>query len=138
MDELVQHFQRPEWYRATSLTERLELLRSDQRVECAPGDPLFAATIGGLGLTGLITWAEIQLRPVPGPAIRVEALPFAGLDEFFALSDESDKKCEYTVAWLHVLRSRGIFFRGDHTEGKPRAPIDGPTVARRRNGVTDG
>jgi FAD/FMN-containing dehydrogenase len=35
---------------------RIELLRSDRgRLECAPGDPLFAATVGGLGLTGLIT-----------------------------------------------------------------------------------
>ena len=33
MDELVQHFQRPEWYRATSLTERLELLRSDAGID---------------------------------------------------------------------------------------------------------
>jgi FAD/FMN-containing dehydrogenase len=101
---------------------RLELLRSDGRVECAPGDELFAATIGGLGLTGLITWAEIQLKPIRGPAMRVEAVPFGALDEFFALSDESDKRCEYTVAWLHVLRSRGIFFRGDHAVGKARAP----------------
>jgi FAD/FMN-containing dehydrogenase len=101
---------------------RLELSRSDGRVECAPGDELFAATVGGLGLTGLITWAEIQLAPVPGPAIRVEAVPFGALDEFFALSDESDAKHEYTVAWVHVLRSRGIFLRGDHVEGKARAP----------------
>jgi FAD/FMN-containing dehydrogenase len=107
---------------------RFELLRSDRRVECAPGDELFAATIGGLGLTGLVTWAEIQLKPVPGPALRVEAVPFSGLDEFFALSDESDAKHEYTVAWLHVLRSRGIFFRGDHAEGKARPPRSKPGV----------
>ena len=37
---------------------RLELLRSDgARLELGPGDALFAATVGGLGLTGLVTWA---------------------------------------------------------------------------------
>jgi len=104
---------------------RLELLRSDgQRLELGPGDELFAATIGGLGLTGLITWAEIALRPIPVAAVRTEAIPFAGLDEFLALSDESDGQCEYTVAWLDVFSNalRGIFFRGDHASGSPRAP----------------
>ena len=103
---------------------RLELLRSDGRVECAPGDPLFSATVGGLGLTGLITLAEIALAPIPGPAVRVEAIPFAGLDHFFALSDESDLRCAYTVAWLDVLAAshRGILFRGDHAAGPVRPP----------------
>ena len=102
---------------------RFELLRSNGRFECAPGDPLFDATIGGLGLTGLLLWAEIELKPAPGPAMRVEAIPFNGLDAFFALSEESDAKCEYTVAWIDVLRAeRGIFFRGDHAEGNKRAP----------------
>ncbi|HKB46127.1 MAG TPA: FAD-binding oxidoreductase, partial [Ktedonobacterales bacterium] len=67
---------------------RFELLRSSGRLECAPGDELFAATVGGLGLTGLITWAEIQLRRIPGPAVRSESIPFKTLDQFFALSDE--------------------------------------------------
>ncbi len=108
---------------------RFELLRSDRgRVECAFGDDLFAATVGGLGLTGLVTWAEIALRRVPGPAVRVEGIPFHGLDEFFALSEESDTKCEYTVAWFDVPRSRGIFLRGDHAEGAPRAPGRRPGV----------
>ena len=103
---------------------RLELLRTGGRVECAPGDPLFAATVGGLGLTGLITWAEIALDPVPGPAVRVEVIPFAGLDQFFALSDESDARSAYTVGWLDVLAPshRGIFFRGDHADGAVRPP----------------
>jgi FAD/FMN-containing dehydrogenase len=121
---------------------RLELVRSDgSRRELAPGDDLFAATIAGLGLTGVISWAEIALQRVPGPAIRAQAIPFRGLDEFFAISDESDTSHEYTVAWLDVTSSghRGVFFRGDHAEGavkKPRAratvPVDVPAV----NGLT--
>ena len=117
---------------------RLELLRSDGRVECGPGDPLFAATVAGLGLTGLITWAELQLRPVPGARIRNETIPFGSLDEFFALSAESDARFEYTVAWMDCLSrvGRGVFFRGDHAEGPaapPAArlavPIDFPSFA---------
>jgi len=109
--------------------QRLELVRSDRgRLECAPGDELFAATVGGLGLTGLVTWAEIQLRRVPGPAIRVETIPFRGLDRFFALSEESDAKSEYTVAWYDGLRGRGVFFRGDHAEGSRRAPGRKPGI----------
>jgi FAD/FMN-containing dehydrogenase len=110
---------------------RLELLRSDgERREHEPGDALFAATVGGLGLTGLVTWAEIALVPVPGPGVQVEAIPFAGLEEFFAISDESDARCEYTVAWLDVLAAshRGIFFRGHHAPGEIRPPRARATV----------
>jgi FAD/FMN-containing dehydrogenase len=104
---------------------RLELLRSDgQRLDLGPGDGLFDATVGGLGLTGLISTAEIALRRIPVAAVRTEAIPFAGLDDFLALCDESDAQCEYTVAWLDVFSrsQRGIFFRGDHAEGAVRAP----------------
>ena len=49
---------------------RLRLVRSDGgTIECGPAEnsELFAATIGGLGLTGVIVEAELQLRPVSGP-----------------------------------------------------------------------
>lgn len=118
---------------------RLELLRSDRgRVECGPGDALFGATVAGLGLTGLITWAELQLRAVPGERIRAETIPFGSLDEFFAIAAESDARFEYTVAWLDCLSSvgRGVFFRGDHCEGSAappsalvKVPVDFPSFA---------
>ena len=82
---------------------------------------LFEATIGGLGLTGLILWAEIQLKRVPGPWIDCEEIPFEKLQDFFELSLQSDESHEYTVAWMDCLASgenlgRGIFIRGDHSE----------------------
>jgi FAD/FMN-containing dehydrogenase len=101
-----------------------ELLRSTgERVLCRPGDPLFAATIGGLGLTGLITWAEIQLRPVRGPFIVRESVPFPNLDAFFEI-DAASANYEYTVAWIDGLspRTRGIYYRGDHSERPGTAP----------------
>lgn len=115
-----------------------ELLRSDgTRKRCTPVDDtdgLFAATVGGLGLTGLITGAELQLRRVPGPALEVENIRFGSLDEFFALSRASADSHEYSVAWIDCLasgkaRGRGHFTRADHatlsaTE-RPRMPGKG-------------
>ena len=104
---------------------RLELLRSDgSRHSLGPDDEgeLFSATVGGLGLTGMITWAQIQLRRVPGPWLEAESIRFDSLDEFFALSAESSATHEYTVAWIDCLASgkhlgRGHFLRADHASG---------------------
>jgi FAD/FMN-containing dehydrogenase len=110
----------------------LELLRGDgTRVVCGPSASaeLFRATVGGLGLTGLITWVELQLAPVPGAWMEVQATPFATLERFAELTAESDKTHAYTVAWVDGLArgsalGRGIFFRGNHVSGGevPRAP----------------
>jgi len=103
---------------------RFELLRSSgEHIVCSPSDHpvLFRATIAGLGLTGLILWAEIQLKPIPGAGIALERIRFRSLDDFFELS-AADGNFEYTVAWIDCLRrrdplGRGVFMRGDHTEG---------------------
>ncbi|TAE77371.1 MAG: FAD-binding oxidoreductase [Verrucomicrobia bacterium] len=119
---------------------RLALLRSDApQQECRAGDPLHAATIGGLGLTGIITWAELQLRPIRSAWLDVEWIRFHGLSEFLALSQESTT-WEHSVAWIDCLSTgkqgtRGIFIRGrwsDHAEldlhrdAKLRIPFDLP------------
>lgn len=121
---------------------RLKLLRSDgQRITCSPTQhtALFEATIGGLGLTGLILWAEIQLQRITNPYIDSELIRFASLDEFFALSAESDKNFAYTVSWVDLLVGeqalcRGIFMRGNHNQApelnqkppKKRVPLAVP------------
>ena len=95
----------------------LELLRSSgDRLQLKPNDPLFTATVAGLGLTGLITWARMQLIPVRSNQMSVESIRFEGLDGFFELSRESDASHDYTVAWVDCLasRGRGIFFRANH------------------------
>lgn len=99
-----------------------ELLRSDgSRRYCSwdENPEWFSATIGGLGLTGLITWAELQLKPIATPWIDSETIRFGSLDEFFALCAESDKDWEYTVAWIDCVGrrnrlGRGLFTRGNH------------------------
>lgn len=102
---------------------RLKLLRSNgQRLVCSPTEntELFRATIGGLGLTGLILWAEFRLKRIVNPYIDVEHIRFASLDDFFSISAESDRDYEYTVSWVDLLVGgaalcRGIFTRGNHS-----------------------
>jgi len=108
---------------------------SDGLVVCSPDENprMFCATIGGLGLTGVVAWADIQLRRVAGPWIDAELVPFQSLSSFLDLSRQSDGRFEYTVAWLDCFAGknpRGIFFRGNHsaeTEKKFR-PKGGPTI----------
>lgn len=115
---------------------RFELLRSSgERVLCSPTEnaDLFRATIAGLGLTGLILWAEIQLKRVPGPAIAMERIRFRDVDGFFELC-KSDRDFEYTVAWIDCLRrrgplGRGIFMRGDHAGAMDAAGHSARAVA---------
>lgn len=114
----------------------IELLRSDGRpVVCSPSEnpDLFAATVGGLGLTGLILAAVLRLGRIRAPWLRTEATPLGGLDDFFGRASEADAASEFTVAWIDCLSSgsrtgRGILFRGDWAEAgeAARAP------ARRR------
>jgi len=112
---------------------RLELLRSNgERLSCSPTDntPWFAATVGGLGLTGAIVSAELQLRRTPGPWMSVETIRFGNLEEFLALSEESDLSHEYTVAWIDCLakgsrRGRGLLQRASHTAEARAAPRRG-------------
>jgi FAD/FMN-containing dehydrogenase len=117
--------------------DSLELLRSDgSRIQCGPGDPsgLFEATVGGLGLTGLILWAEIRLRRICGPWMEVETLRFDGLADFFTLSTSSAANHEYTVAWIDCLArgsgmGRGLFMRANHA---PAIPAARPAAPGRR------
>ena len=94
---------------------------------------MLRATIGGLGLTGVIAWADIQLKRVAGPWIDAESVPFQSLSTFFDLSRESNDRFEYTVAWLDYFAGknpRGIFFRGNHAadHGKEFHPARGPKL----------
>ncbi|MBI5926247.1 MAG: FAD-binding oxidoreductase [Aquabacterium sp.] len=101
---------------------QFELLRSDgTRMVCSPQENAdwYAATIGGLGLTGLITWAEIQLKRVANPFLDTESIRFRSLEEFFELSTASERDFEYTVSWIDCAVTgkrlgRGLFNRGNH------------------------
>ncbi len=112
-------------HRAGTLGEHvlsLRLARSDgSEFDCsAAHNPAWLkATIGGLGLTGIIVSVRLQLRRVPGAWLLSEALPFANLAEFFAFSRDSEADWEYLVAWIDCVHgsgpdARGVLFRANH------------------------
>jgi FAD/FMN-containing dehydrogenase len=91
------------------------------------------ATIGGLGLTGVIAWADIQLKRVAGPWIDAETIPFESLTAFLDLSRDSNESFEYSVAWIDCFAGknpRGLFFRGNHAadRGEEFYPRHGVTL----------
>ena len=131
---------------------QLELIRSDgNRLICSPdrNSDWFAATVGGMGLTGLIAWAEVRLRPIVSRQLNYQGDKFVGIEEFVALSRAS-AHVEYTVAWIDCVASgsnfaRGIFMQGQHsavpsplTASKQpwlTMPLDLPEIAMNRFSV---
>lgn len=103
----------------------LDLMRSDGQVRrCGPQEnpALFAATVGGMGLTGMILRAAIRLMPVPSLDVAEKIQPFGNLDEFFAMAEAVDAQNEYAVAWIDQLAGgrgtgRGLLLAGNHAEG---------------------
>lgn len=107
-----------------------ELARSDgSRLSCTPTQnaELFAATIGGMGLTGLVTQVTLQLMKVESGEMLQETLHFDGLGRFFEIAAESDATHDYTVAWVDSLAGgsgfgRGVFFRANHAPASDAPP----------------
>ena len=107
-----------------------ELIRSTGEVLlCTPylNADMFTATVGGLGLTGLLSWVEIQLIPVNNPWMWVESHRFSNLEHFWQLNQEAEQHWSYTVAWIDCLASgnsqgRGVLFTGKHAASQSQLP----------------
>ncbi len=107
----------------------LDLETSDgmmRRCSATENKDLFAATIGGMGLTGYIARAAVQLMKVPGCNVLEKTIPFQSLQEYFEAAEQADADNEYAVAWVDQLASgaasgRGLLFVGNHGEGAFRA-----------------
>jgi decaprenylphospho-beta-D-ribofuranose 2-oxidase len=87
--------------------ESLELLLADGRiVNCSAVEnaELFAATCGGMGLTGMILTARIRLQPIETAMIRQETLRARDLHEVMAQFEESHG-WSYVVAWIDCFAS---------------------------------
>jgi FAD/FMN-containing dehydrogenase len=100
-----------------------ELVRSDgTHLLCSRTEnpDWYAATIGGMGLTGLISWAQLRLKPIVSRAIDYQGIQFHGIDEFLDLKQRY-QNVEYTVSWVDCASTgknfaRGIFMLGEHSQ----------------------
>ena len=114
--------------------ESFELLRSDgvvRRCSATENADLFAATIGGLGLTGLITSARLKLMQVGSLNICERITAFSDIDHYFDLAAAADADNEYAVAWIDQLATgrsagRGLLITGNHADNGNRTVATRP------------
>ncbi|MEB3359815.1 MAG: FAD-binding oxidoreductase [Synechococcales bacterium] len=99
------------------------ILASGETVTCSRDEnaDLFWATVGGLGLTGIITDVELSLQPIETAYINGHNIKARNLDEAIALFDQYEPLYQYSVAWIDCLASgaslgRSILMLGNHAK----------------------
>lgn len=126
-------------HQAGTFTEhvtQLELLLGNG--ECVTVSPtqqadLFHATCGGMGLTGMILSASIQLKPIQSSRIKQTTIKCTSLQHVLAAFDEH-QHATYSVAWIDSLAKgkalgRSILTLGEHATDGVFKPISKKAIA---------
>lgn len=100
----------------------IELILADgSRVTCSPSErkELFWATVGGMGLTGIIGEVTIKLIPIQSAYMIVRHHSADSFEQLFQLLENPSNDDRYTVAWIDSMASgaqlgRGIAMNGHH------------------------
>ena len=104
---------------------------------------LFWATVGGMGLTGVILDATVRLIPIETSRMSVDTTRIPDLDTLLATMTEGDQNYRYSVAWIDPQAKgrslgRSVLSRGDHARLEQLCPKDaiGPLVYNAKQMVT--
>jgi len=134
-------------YNLAHFIKRLHMLLADgSQVSCSPQErpELFWATVGGMGLTGLILSVELKLIRIESSYINYEGIKAKDLENIFQLFEEADEQ-DMTVAWIDCLArgktlGRSIMMRGKFarkeelkTSAQRRTPL--PVIRKRKIAV---
>ncbi|HEX8912393.1 MAG TPA: FAD-binding oxidoreductase [Humisphaera sp.] len=129
----------------SNFVERLDLLTADGTVvPCSPSEnaELFWATVGGMGLTGIILTVRLRMLRVPSAYLRVRYRRAANLDAAMEMFDaESPAGRRYSVAWVDGLATgpalgRSVLMEGDHLPAADLPPkLRAEPLARPRRRV---
>lgn len=111
------------------------ILSSGEEITLSPNDnpTWFWSTIGGMGLTGVVSEVTVRMLRVASSQVKVETRRLSNLDEVIAsMSDDSDDEFRYSVAWVDMLASgrslgRGVLTRGNHATA---SDVDGSEPCR--------
>jgi FAD/FMN-containing dehydrogenase len=95
---------------------------------------LFSATVGGLGLTGIISEIELRLQRIPSSQLQVETLACPNLEALCSELEATDAGFEHSVAWIDCTASssklgRGIITRANWSEDGSLEPHGDPRGA---------
>jgi decaprenylphospho-beta-D-ribofuranose 2-oxidase len=111
---------------ASHVTELDLIIPGGELRTVTPDSELFWATAGGMGLTGFITQATIQLKKVETSRVRVDTFRTADIDETMAVLTEHDTTYGYTVAWSDSTARGKALGRSVITSGDFASPADLP------------
>lgn len=95
------------------------VLADGSEVTVAAGDPLFEASAGGMGLTGMITSLRLCMKPIETSLISVTTTRTPDLDTLMAAMLDADDHSTYSVAWVDTLArgrtlGRAVLTTGEH------------------------